>query len=86
MVSVVPIRVVLAFVNALSVLLIFRLSLRVAPVAESACAALTYAVFLPFYAGQFASFNIPYPAWYAVTAWLATELATVRAAESGRRA
>jgi hypothetical protein len=84
-VSAVPLRIALACVNATAVLLIFRLALRFAPVAESACAALTYAVFLPFFAGQFASFNIPYPAWYAVTAWLATELAVVRATETKRR-
>ena len=84
-VSAVPLRIALACVNATAVLLIFRLALRFAPVAESACAALTYAVFLPFFAGQFASFNIPYPAWYAVTAWLATELAVMRATETKRR-
>jgi hypothetical protein len=84
-VSVLPIRVGLALANSAAVLLIFRLSLRLAPVLESACAGLAYAVFLPFFAGQFASFNIPYPAWYAVTAWLATELAMVRACETGRR-
>jgi hypothetical protein len=84
-VSVVPLRIALACVNATSVLLVFRLALRVAPVAESACAALTYAVFLPFFAGQFASFNIPYPAWYAVAGWLAAELAAMRAIETRRR-
>ena len=84
-VSVMPIRVVLAGVNALAVMLTFRLALRLAPVAEAALAALTYAVFMPFFQGQFASFNIPYPAWYAVAAWLATQLASVKAVETGRR-
>ena len=81
-VSVLPIRVVLAGVNALAVMLIFRLALRVAPVAESALAAATYAIFMPFFQGQFASFNIPYPAWYAIAAWLATQLASVKAVET----
>lgn len=84
-VSVLPIRVVLAGVNALAVMLTFRLALRVAPVAESALAAATYAVFMPFFPGQFASFNIPYPAWYAIAAWLATQLASVKAVETQRR-
>ncbi|MBM4245067.1 MAG: glycosyltransferase family 39 protein [Deltaproteobacteria bacterium] len=84
-VSVLPIRVVLACVNAIAVMLTFRLALRVAPVAEAALAALTYAVFMPFFQGQFASFNIPYPAWYAVAAWLATQLASVKAVESASR-
>lgn len=84
-VSVLPIRVLLAFVNALAVMLTFRLALRVAPLAESTLAALTYAIFMPFFQGQFASFNIPYPAWYAVAAWMATQLASVKAVETGRR-
>ena len=84
-VSVIPLRLVLVAVNTLSVLLIFRLALRVAPLVEAALAALVYALFLPFFAGQFASFNIPYPAWYAVAAWLLTQLASVKAWETNRR-
>ena len=84
-VSVVPLRVVLVGVNAASVVLIFRLALRFAPPLESAAAALVYAIYLPFFAGQFASFNIPYPAWYAVLAWLATELAMMKAVEKRSR-
>ncbi len=84
-VSVVPLRVVLVGVNAASVVLIFRLALRFAPPLESAAAALVYAIYLPFFAGQFASFNIPYPAWYAVLAWLATQLAMMKAVERGSR-
>ncbi|MFM8412010.1 MAG: glycosyltransferase family 39 protein, partial [Alphaproteobacteria bacterium] len=84
--SVLPVRALLAAVNTLSVVLVFRLALRFAPVAESAAAALAYALCMPFFAGQFASFNIPYPAWYALAAWLAAELAAVRAVETGRRA
>ncbi|MDG2307460.1 MAG: glycosyltransferase family 39 protein [Candidatus Binatia bacterium] len=85
-VSVMPLRLFLVGVNTAAVLLIFRLALRVAPPAESAFAALTYALFLPFFAGQFASFNIPYPAWYGVTAWLLTQLASVKAVETNKRA
>lgn len=84
-VSVMPLRLFLVVVNTAAVMLVFRLALRVAPAAESACAALTYALFLPFFAGQFASFNIPYPAWYGVTAWLLTELASVKSVETGKR-
>lgn len=83
--SVLPIRGLLALVNTLSVVLVFRLALRFAPVAESAAAALAYALCMPFFAGQFASFNIPYPAWYALAAWLGAELAAMRAVETGRR-
>ncbi|MEI8359621.1 MAG: hypothetical protein WCH13_14185, partial [Deltaproteobacteria bacterium] len=65
-ISVLPVRVLLAFVNTLSAVLVFRLALRFAPVAESAAASLAYVLCMPFFAGQFASFNIPYPAWYAL--------------------
>lgn len=84
-VSVLPIRVLLAVVNAVAVMLIFRLSLRLAPPLESGLAALCYAVFMPFFQGQFASFNIPYPAWYAGTAWLGAQLGSVKALEKGSR-
>jgi hypothetical protein len=85
-VSVLPLRWFLVAVNTATVLLIYRLALRLSPPLESALAALAYALFLPFFAGQFASFNIPYPAWYAVCAWMLTAWASVRAAESGRLA
>jgi hypothetical protein len=84
-VSVLPIRISLVVVNAASVVLIFRLALRFAPALEAAVAALVYAIYLPFFAGQFASFNIPYPAWYGVCAWLATELASFKAIEKRSR-
>jgi hypothetical protein len=84
-VSVMPIRISLVAVNAASVVLIFRLALRFAPALEAAVAALVYAIYLPFFAGQFASFNIPYPAWYGVCAWLATELASFKAIEKKSR-
>lgn len=84
-VSVLPIRILLVAVNSLSVFLIFRLALRFAPPGESAAAALVYALYLPFFAGQFASFNIPYPAWYAVACWLACQLASVKSIEKDSR-
>ncbi len=84
--SVLPVRALLALVNTAAVVLVFRLALRFAPVAESAAAALAYALCMPFFAGQFAAFNIPYPAWYALASWLGAELAAIRAVETGRRA
>lgn len=83
--SVLPIRTLLAGVNTIAVVLVFRLALRFAPVAESVAAALAYALCMPFFAGQFASFNIPYPAWYSIAAWLAAEVAAMRAVETGKR-
>ncbi len=81
-VSVRPLRLLLAAVNTASVVMILRLALRLAPPLEASLAALCWGLFLPFFAGQFASFNIPYPAWYATLGWLMTEWACVRAAEA----
>ncbi len=80
--SVRPIRFLLAAVNTASVVVILRLALRVAPPFEASLAALSWGLFLPFFAGQFGSFNIPYPAWYATLAWLLTEWACVRSVEA----
>ncbi|RMD85241.1 MAG: hypothetical protein D6815_02335 [Candidatus Dadabacteria bacterium] len=71
-------RLALAAVNAASAMLIYSLCIRLARPWLAALVALGWVAFLPVFPGEFASFNIPYPAWFATLAWLLAALALVR--------
>lgn len=69
-VNLVLLRLCLALVNGLSVWCLYWLARRVGGSVPAAIAAgLLYLAFMP-YDEHFASFNIPYPAWYGTLFWL----------------
>jgi len=84
-VNLVVLRYGLAVVNGLTVCVIYWLARRVvAARLGAAVVALLYLALVPFHDGQFASFNIPYPAWYVTLFWLLSLVCMVRWWESDR--
>jgi hypothetical protein len=83
-VSVVPLRVALAVCHSACAALLFAIGRRTMPTAFAALPPIAYVAMLPFYPGEFASFNIPYPAWYVTLFWLAGLWALLRFVETGR--
>ncbi|MFT4571101.1 MAG: hypothetical protein ACI91F_001981 [Candidatus Binatia bacterium] len=64
------VRLALAVLNAVTVAGIFAVARRIVPAGAAVVPAVTWVVLLPVFAGSFASFNVPYPAWLATTAWM----------------
>jgi HEAT repeat protein len=83
-VNVIALRIGLAIVNALAAAALFALTRHVAPTAWALVATLVYVAFLPFFGGEFASFNIPYPSWYVTLLWIVSTLFLLRYRERSR--
>jgi HEAT repeat protein len=78
-VNVVVLRLCLALINGLSVYCMYWLARRLGAGALSAATAgFLYVAFIPFFDGQFAAFNIPYPIWYVTLFWLLGVICAVR--------
>ena len=82
-VSVEPLRWALAVSNGLVAALLFAVGRRIVPAAFALLPSLVYCAIIPFYPGEFASFNVPYPAWYGVLFGVAGFWMLLRALESG---
>lgn len=65
-------RMVLALLNAASATVLYVLARRMVGPALALVAPLAWVAFMPVWPGEFASFNVPYPAWFATLAWLLT--------------
>ncbi len=76
-------RTVLALVNASTVLLIYEIAGRGVGPWLAVLPALGWAAFIPVAIGDFASFNVPYPAWFATLAWVVVAMAMLLWARSG---
>ncbi len=78
-------RALLACLHALTVAgLAFLLARRVRPMLALGVP-LLYLAFIPVFPGDFCAFNVPYPAWFATAAWVATAGAMVAFVERRRR-
>jgi hypothetical protein len=74
-------RTFLALINATTATLLYGLARRIAGRWMALVPVLAWVLFIPVYRGDFAAFNVPYPAWLAALAFVATTTALVRWSE-----
>jgi hypothetical protein len=68
-------RVVVDVVNAITAASLYAIARPLAGPGLALVAPALWVAFLPVYPGEFASFNVPYPAWFATAAWMAVAIA-----------
>ena len=76
-------RLLVAAVNAASAAAMYVVARRYTGAAPALVAPALWVAFIPVYPGEFAAFNVPYPAWFATLAWLGVTLALVDWSERG---
>ena len=72
--QVAAIRTALAVLNALTATGLYFLAAPIVGPIFGLSSPLAFVLFLPVWPGDFAAFNVPYPAWPATAAWIATAL------------
>jgi hypothetical protein len=82
--SVIRFRLFLAVVNAAAAAGLFVLAGRIAGPRLAAAAPVLWVAFIPVFVGEHASFNIPYPAWFATFAWVVVAWLAAFWSERGR--
>lgn len=82
-VSVIPVRWLLALANSAALAGLVALTARAAVWWIAPVPALLYLVSIPIHGGEFASFNIPYPAWYTAGLFIWSMYCMLRYGESG---
>lgn len=81
--SVVALRVVMALVNAGVAASLYSFSRRLVGPWMAGIAPALWVAFIPVQPGQFASFNVPYPAWFATAGWIAVAAAMLAWSKRG---
>lgn len=81
--TVLSLRWALALCHALAAAILFVIGRRVMPVAFACLPPLTYCAIMPFFPGEFALFNVPYPLWYGVLFMVAGLWVLLRFIEAG---
>lgn len=77
-------RIASAIANAATMWLLYLLAARVVRPTFALLPPLVFVAALPVYPGEFASFNVAYPAWYNIAFFLASLLAIDTYAHTGR--
>ncbi|MFP6600564.1 MAG: hypothetical protein VB852_09035 [Deltaproteobacteria bacterium] len=83
--SVSELRVLLAIINACTAMLIYDIARRAVGTALALLPALGWVALIPVPIGEFASFNVPYPAWFATLTWMFVPVGLLSWARTGSR-
>ncbi len=80
------VRIFLAVMNAVTGGVLYLVARRLTGPWMSLLPPLIWVAFIPTFLGDFAAFNVPYPAWFAALCWVLLALVLLEWADSGRLA